>query len=65
MSDQSTAAAERSAGAPAATAEMTCCVCGKAVGASHAARVGPPLMQACSRACAGMKPFAKEMTDGR
>lgn len=34
-------------------AEQTCCVCGGPFRvASHAARVGPPLMQVCSAACA-------------
>ena len=42
-------------------AEQTCCVCGQPFRvASHAARVGPPLMQVCSRECAGKAPFARE-----
>lgn len=41
-------------------AEQTCCVCGAAWRVcSYAARVGPPLMQVCSAACAGRAPFAR------
>lgn len=41
-------------------AEQTCCVCRAPFRvASHAARVGPPLMQVCSAECAGMAPFAR------
>lgn len=41
-------------------AEAVCCVCGGPFKTcSHAARVGPPLMQVCSRECAGKSPFAR------
>lgn len=64
MTDQSTAAAERSAHVQRDArqhAEAVCCVCGGPFRvASHAARVGPPLMQVCSRECAGKAPFARE-----
>ena len=60
--DQSTAAAERSASITRGQHqhdEAVCCVCGSPFKvASHAARVGLPLMQVCSAACAGMPPFA-------
>lgn len=42
-------------------AEQTCCVCGGPFKvASYAARVGPPLMQVCSAACAERAPFARD-----
>ncbi len=63
MTDQRTDAAERSAhvtrGEP-AHPDATCCVCGAGWRlCSYAARVGPPLMQVCSAACAGRAPFAR------
>ena len=62
MSDQSTAAAERSAHVTRDArqhAEQTCCVCGGPFKTcSHAARVGPPLMQVCSAKCAQSAPFS-------
>lgn len=63
MTDQSTAAAERSAHVTRGQhhAEHTCCVCGGPLKTcSYAARVGPPLMQVCSAACAGKAPFARD-----
>lgn len=60
---QADTAAERSAHVSRAArqhAEQTCCVCGQPWRTcSYAARVGPPLMQVCSRECAGKAPFVR------
>ena len=60
---QADTAAERSASITSDArqhAEAVCCVCGGPFKTcSHAARVGPPLMQVCSAACAQMPPFAR------
>ena len=64
MTDQSTAAAERSAHVVRDVAERTCCVCGKVLGAGYAARVVPPLAEVCSVRCAGMAPFQREAAHG-
>lgn len=64
--DQTTDAAQRSAHVtrggrdPSLDVEQSCCVCGKGWRlCSYAARVGPPLLQACSVECAGTYPFAR------
>lgn len=63
MTDQRTAAAERSAHVTRDARPVSddqCCVCGGAWRiCSYAARCGPPLMQVCSEACMEKAPFAR------